>query len=200
MPTWVETAERVALVGADGEAGRQPGWYEDPRAEAGWRYWDGLSWTPFAHGELAIPGGQPVAARSRPSGVARLGHAPASHVRSVIGARRYLLVALPVSLIHLALYVAILALVRSGAGADVVIGLALLSVLASVVVIALALVAMYRLKDPLEYGAIVLVPCLLLVLVDPVGLGLIVLLFLYWKATAYLRTNGIPASFLGMRT
>ena len=100
-------------------------------------------------------------------------------------------------MIHLGLYIAILALVRSGASADIVLGLALLSGLAAVVVIALALVAMYRLKDPLGYGAIVLVPCLLLIFVDPIGLGLIVLLFLYWKATAYLRANGIPASFLG---
>jgi hypothetical protein len=118
----------------------------------------------------------------------------------VVGARRYLLVAMPISLIHLGLYVAILTLVRIGAGANVVIGLALLSGLASVVVIVLALVAMYRLKVPLGYGAIVLVPCLLLMLVDPIGLGLIVLLFLNWRATAYLRANGIPASFFGTRT
>jgi hypothetical protein len=106
----------------------------------------------------------------------------------------------PVSLIHLGLYVAILALVRSGGGADVVIGLALLSGLAAVVVIVLALVAMYRLKAPLGYGAIVLVPCLLLMLLDPIGLGLIVLLFLNWKATTYLRANGIPTSFFGIGT
>ena len=184
-------------MSVDGEAGRQPGWYEDPRAEAGWRYWDGLSWTPFVHGELAVPGGQPGASPSRHSSATRSGQAPASHVQSVSSARSYLLVALPVSVIHLGLYIAILALVRSDAGADILIGLALLSGLAAVVVIALALVAMYRLKDPLGYGAIVLVPCLLLIFVDPIGLGLIVLLFLYWKATAYLRANGIPASFLG---
>jgi hypothetical protein len=200
MAAQVEATEWVALVSVDGGAGRQPGWYEDPRAEAGWRYWDGLSWTPFVHGELAIPQGQPGASLSQHSHTVHLGRAPASHVQSVVGAKRYLLVAMPVSLIHLGLYVAILILIRTGAGANVVIGLALLSGLAAVVVIVLALVAMSRLKVPLGYGAVVLVPCLLLMFVDPIGLGLIVVLFLNWKATAYLRANGIPAGFFGIGT
>jgi hypothetical protein len=186
-------------VSVAGGAGRRPGWYEDPRAEAGWRYWDGLSWTPFVHGELAVPRGQPRASLSQIPHETPRGYAPATDVQSVVVARRYLLAAMPVSLIHLGLYVAILTLVRIGAGANVVIGVALLSGLAAVVVIVLAVVAMYRLKVPLGYGAIVLVPCLLLMFVDPIGLGLIVLLFLNWKATVFLRANGIPANFFGMR-
>jgi hypothetical protein len=182
-------------VGTEGVTGRQPGWYVDPKAEAGWRYWDGLSWTPFTHGESAVPG-RLGSSQHPPTKV--LAHALASHIQSVGGARRFLLVAMLISLIDIGLYIAILVLIRMGASPEVVIGLALLSGLAAVLAIVLALVAMYRLRDPLGAGAIALVPCFLLMFVHP--LGLVVLLFLNWKATAYLRANGVRTTFFGLGT